>query len=290
MSGGASDRARRALIGFFLVLFFIYLFAPLIYMAIAAFNTSRIPAVVPWRGFTTDWFGVMWNDERMWRGLRMSGLIGLFVVLLAVPTGLAGAFLITRIQLPGKSLIYGVLVTPVLLPGVIIGLSTLIFWDTRFGIGGRWGLSVLGQTSFIAAYCMLIFMARLQRFDPTLEEAALDLGATPRQAFWSVTVPFLRPAILSSSALAFLQSFENYNTTLFTIGNDLTFTMYIAGKVRVGVTPAINALACVLILLTIIGGVIYELLRRRDLRIAERRERAAMEAEIATPSLRATTA
>lgn len=287
MSAATSQRLRRAIIALFLVLFFAYLFAPLIYMAIAAFNTSRIPAVVPWRGFTTDWFGVMWNDQRMWTGLRMSVLIGFFVVLLSVPIGLAGAFLITRVNVPGKSLIYGVLVAPVLLPGVIIGLSTLIFWDTRFGIGGRWGLSVLGQTSFIAAYSMLIFMARLQRFDPTLEEAALDLGATPRQAFWTVTIPFLRPAILSASALAFFQSFENYNTTLFTIGNDLTFTMYIAGKVRVGVTPAINALACVLILLTIAGGVVYELLRRRELRIVQRRERAAMEAEAATPALHA---
>ena len=285
MSGTTSERLRRAITGLFLLLFFVYLFAPLVYMMIAAFNSSRIPAVIPWRSFTTDWFGVMWNDQRMWRGLRMSGLIGLFVVLLSVPIGLAGAFLITRINIAGKSLIYGVLVAPVLMPGIIIGLSTLIFWDTRFGIGGRWSLSVLGQTSFIAAYCMLIFMARLQRFDPTLEEAAMDLGATPRQAFWSVTVPFLRPAILSASALAFLQSFENYNTTLFTIGNDLTFTMYIAGKVRVGVTPAINALACVMILLTVVAGIVYELLRRREVRIAERRERAAMEAESKTQAL-----
>jgi spermidine/putrescine transport system permease protein len=285
MSGTTSERLRRAITGLFLLLFFVYLFAPLVYMMIAAFNSSRIPAVIPWRSFTTDWFGVMWNDQRMWRGLRMSGLIGLFVVLLSVPIGLAGAFLITRINVAGKSLIYGVLVAPVLMPGIIIGLSTLIFWDTRVGIGGRWSLSVLGQTSFIAAYCMLIFMARLQRFDPTLEEAAMDLGATPRQAFWSVTVPFLRPAILSASALAFLQSFENYNTTLFTIGNDLTFTMYIAGKVRVGVTPAINALACVMILLTVVAGIVYELLRRREVRIAERRERAAMEAESKTQAL-----
>ena len=285
MSGTTSERLRRAITGLFLLLFFVSLFAPLVYMMIAAFNSSRIPAVIPWRSFTTDWFGVMWNDQRMWRGLRMSGLIGLFVVLLSVPIGLAGAFLITRINIAGKSLIYGVLVAPVLMPGIIIGLSTLIFWDTRFGIGGRWSLSVLGQTSFIAAYCMLIFMARLQRFDPTLEEAAMDLGATPRQAFWSVTVPFLRPAILSASALAFLQSFENYNTTLFTIGNDLTFTMYIAGKVRVGVTPAINALACVMILLTVVAGIVYELLRRREVRIAERRERAAMEAESKTQAL-----
>jgi len=288
MKGSTSEKLRYAITVFFLVVFFVYLFAPLIYMMIAAFNSSRIPSVIPWRSFTTNWFDVMLNDQRMWQGLRMSGLIGLFVIILSVPIGLAGAFLITRFQVPGKSLIYGVLVAPVLMPGVIIGLSTLIFWDTRFGVGGRWGLSVLGQTSFIAAYCMLIFMARLQRFDPTLEEAALDLGATPRQAFWSVTVPFLRPAILSAAVLAFFQSFENYNTTLFTIGNDLTFTMYIAGRVRAGVTPAVNALGCVMILLTVLGGVVDELLRRREQRVAEQRERAALQAEGALTSLHAT--
>lgn len=287
MKGSTTENLRRGITTFFLVAFFLYMFAPLIYMMIAAFNSSRIPSVIPWRSFTTNWFPVMWNDQRMWQGLRSSALIGACVILLSVPIGLAGAFLITRFRVPGKSLIYGVLVAPVLMPGVIIGLSTLIFWDTRFHIGGRWGLSVLGQTSFIAAYCMLIFMARLQRFDSTLEEAALDLGATPRQAFWTVTVPFLRPAILSASALAFFQSFENYNTTLFTIGNDLTFTMYIAGRVRAGVTPAVNALACVMILLTIAGGVVYELLRRRDQRIAERRQRAAEQAETVLPSLHA---
>jgi spermidine/putrescine transport system permease protein len=287
MTGSTSERLRRGITIFFLVIFFLYMFAPLIYMMIAAFNSSRIPSVIPWRSFTTDWFPAMWNDRRMWQGLRSSALIGACVILLSVPIGLAGAFLITRFRVPGKSLIYGVLVAPVLMPGVIIGLSTLIFWDTRFNVGGRWELSVLGQTSFIAAYCMLIFMARLQRFDPTLEEAALDLGATPRQAFWTVTVPFLRPAILSAAALAFFQSFENYNTTLFTIGNDLTFTMYIAGRVRAGVTPAVNALACVMILLTILGGVVYELLRRREVRIAERRQRAAEQAETVLPSLHA---
>ena len=287
MTGSTSERLRRGITIFFLVIFFLYMFAPLIYMMIAAFNSSRIPSVIPWRSFTTDWFPAMWNDRRMWQGLRSSALIGACVILLSVPIGLAGAFLITRFRVPGKSLIYGVLVAPVLMPGVIIGLSTLIFWDTRFNVGGRWELSVLGQTSFIAAYCMLIFMARLQRFDPTLEEAALDLGATPRQAFWTVTVPFLRPAILSAAALAFFQSFENYNTTLFTIGNDLTFTKYIAGLVRAGVTPAVNALACVMILLTILGGVVYELLRRREVRIAERRQRAAEQAETVLPSLHA---
>jgi spermidine/putrescine transport system permease protein len=122
---------------------------------------------------------------------------------------------------------------------------------------------------------MLLFMARLQRFDPTLEEAALDLGASPMQVFWTIMVPYMRPAILSAVAISFFQSFENYNTTTFTIGNDLTFTMYIVGKVRKGVMPDTNALAFVLVVATVIGGVVYELVRRREVKQAAIRARTA---------------
>jgi len=217
----------------------------------------------------------MWDDTRMWESIWKSVVIALWVIALSIPLGLAGALLMTRLQVMGKRFFYAVLVSPVLTPGIIIGLSTLIFWDTTFNIGGRWPLSVLGQSSFISAYCMLLFMARLQRFDPTLEEAALDLGATPFQVFRTITVPYMRPAILSGVALSFFQSFENYNTTVFTIGNDLTFTMFIVGKVRKGVQPDTNALAFVLVTLTVVGGIVYELLRRREVRRAEARVRAA---------------
>jgi spermidine/putrescine transport system permease protein len=264
------------LVAAYLVLFFVYMFLPLVYMMAVAFNDTRIPTLNPWRGFTLRWFAVMWDDTRMWESVAKSVVIAFWVIVLSVPLGLAGALLMTRLQVPGKPFAYAVLVSPVLTPGIIIGLSTLIFWDTAFDIGGRWPLSVLGQSSFISAYCMLLFMARLQRFDPTLEEAALDLGATPLTVFRTITVPYMRPALLSAVALSFFQSFENYNTTVFTIGNDLTFTMFIVGKVRKGVQPDTNALACVLVVVTIIGGIVYEVLRRREVRRADARVRAAI--------------
>jgi spermidine/putrescine transport system permease protein len=276
-----SDQVMRIAVGVYLAVFFLYMFLPLVYMMLVTFNDSRIPTLTPWKGFTLRWFAEMWADERMWSSVVKSFIIGFWVIVLAIPLGLAGALFMTRMRMPGQSFVYAVLVSPVLMPGIIIGLSTLIFWDTQFRIGGRWQLSVLGQTSFIAAYCMLIFMARLTRFDRTLEEAALDLGATPFQVFRTIMVPYMRPAILSASVLAFLQSFENFNTTLFTIGNDITLTMYIAGKIRSGTTPALNALAFVMVAFTICAGVAYEILRRREAARAEARARAAREAELA---------
>jgi len=276
-----SDQVLRIAVGIYLALFFLYLFLPLVYMMLVTFNDSRIPTLTPWRGFTLRWFTAMWEDQRMWMAVWKSIVIGVSVIVLAVPLGLAGAMFMTRMRVPGQSLVYAVLISPILMPGIIIGLSTLIFWDTQFRIGGRWQLSVLGQTSFIAAYCMLIFMARLTRFDQTLEEAALDLGATRTQVFRTIMVPYMRPAILSAAALAFLQSLENFNTTLFTIGNDITLTMYIAGKIRSGTTPALNALAFVMVVFTVIAGIVYEVLRRREARAAAARARAAQEAEMA---------
>lgn len=276
-----SDHVMRIAVGVYLAVFFLYMFLPLVYMMLVTFNDSRIPTLTPWKGFTLRWFAEMWDDQRMWNSVIKSLIIGFWVIVLSVPLGLAGALFMTRMRLPGQSFIYAVLVSPVLMPGIIIGLSTLVFWDTQFRIGGRWQLSVLGQTSFIAAYCMLIFMARLTRFDRTLEEAALDLGATPFQVFRTILVPYMRPAILSASVLAFLQSFENFNTTLFTIGNDITLTMYIAGKIRSGTTPALNALAFVMVAFTICAGVAYEVLRRREVARTEARARAARMAELA---------
>jgi spermidine/putrescine transport system permease protein len=284
MSG--TDRLLRAIVAFYLVLFFVYMFLPLIYMMMVAFNDSKIPTMNPWRGFTLKWFVVMWEDTRMWQSIWKSVVIAFWVIVLSIPLGLAGALFMVRFQVPGKPLLYSILVSPVLTPGIIIGLSTLVFWDASFDIGGRWQLSVLGQSSFISAYCMLLFMARLQRFDQTLEEAALDLGASPMQAFWTIMVPYMRPAILSAVAVSFFQSFENYNTTTFTIGNDNTFTIYIVGKVRKGVQPDTNALAFVLVIVTIIGGVFYELVRRREAKRAARSARLAAAADEALATVR----
>jgi spermidine/putrescine transport system permease protein len=107
--------------------------------------------------------------------------------------------------------------------------------------GGLW-TAIMGQSTFISAYCMLLVMARAQRFELTQEEAAFDLGATHSQVFRKITLPLLKPAILSAAALAFMQSFENYNTTLFAIGFKQTLPIYIGTKSRVFISPAMNAL------------------------------------------------
>ena len=259
----------------FSLLFFAFLFGPLIIMVITAFNSSAFPRVTPWECFTTDWFGVLIDNQRLMTGLVTSIGIGIGVVALAVPVGLAGALALSEIGPRLRSALYAVLITPILIPGVVLGISTIVFWGgVARGLGVGYGsgfyngvfLTLLGQATFISAYAMLIFMARLQRFDPTLTEAALDLGATPGQAFRRIMLPFLKPAIASAAFLTLLASFENYNTTVFTILSDNTFTTALASKVRHGTDPSLSALAVIIIGLTLIGAMVHEAhVRRQEL-------------------------
>jgi spermidine/putrescine transport system permease protein len=282
---------NRWLIGIYLAGFFAYLFGPLIVMGITAFNSSNYPAVVPFEGATLDWFRILLSDGEVVQGLRTSLLIGVLVVCVSVPVGLAGAIVLTQIHARARPLYYLVVVSPVLTPGVIIGISTVIFWrDVTQTTGIRMFydgivMTVLSQSSFISAYCMLILLARLQRFDRSLEEAALDLGATHAQVFRDVLLPFLRPAMLSASVLAFLASFENYNTTTFAILADKTLTTVLAGRVRQGSTPAISALAVMIVAITVAAAVAYEILKRRDdaRRKARKAAAAAEEGRDLTP-------
>ncbi|MGE4318497.1 MAG: ABC transporter permease [Deferribacterales bacterium] len=258
----------------YMILFFLYLFTPLMFMTAAAFNSSSFPTFVPWQGATLSWFETLFKDKILWGSVLNSVIIGVGVIILAVPTGLAGAMLLTSRGIRGRGFLYALMVSPILTPGVILGISTLIFWD-NMGVPGGIFLTVIGQTAYISSFCMLMFMARLQRFDRTLEEAAMDLGATHKQVFRRITLPFLRPAIYSAVLIAFLQSFENYNTTLFVIGAETTMTIRIASMVRLGITPEINALAVLFILFTVLAAVLYEIRRRNENRRAE----AAKEAE-----------
>jgi spermidine/putrescine transport system permease protein len=262
----------KLMLGFYIAMFFGFLFGPLAIMGVTAFNTPDYPQVWPFEGFTLDWFVKLAGDRNLTEGLINSVFIGAFVVALSVPLGLAGAIVVTQIYSPARSLYYLVVVSPILTPGVIIGISTVIFWKDVADLSGAQSLfngiflATLGQARFISAYCMLIFLARLQRYDRAQEEAALDLGASQTQVFFDILLPFLRPAIFSAAVIAFLSSFENYNTTTFAILANKTLTTVLAGRVRAGTTPAISALAVAIIGVTMVGALAYEIVKRAELR------------------------
>ncbi len=273
----------RFTLGLYLVLFFGFLFGPLLVMSVTAFNTPSYPQAWPLEGFTLNWFNKLFADRSVIEGLNNSFIIGAFVVALSVPLGLAGAIVMTQVYARARGFYYLVVVSPVLTPGVIIGISTVIFWKDVTQWTGAASLfngmllATLGQSTFISAYCMLIFLSRLQRYDRVQEEAALDLGASRTQVFFDILLPFLRPAIFSAAVIAFLSSFENYNTTTFAILANKTLTTVLAGRVRQGMTPAISALAVIIIAITVLGAVLYELVKGAELRREAARLRATAE-------------
>ena len=303
-----SNRAFQILLGIYISIFFLYLFGPLIIMSVTAFNSAEFPSITPWECFSFRWF----NEGKIaYDGQRLAGLaadrdlhvgfvtslfIALGVVTLSVPIGMSAAIVLTQVHSKLRTLFYSMSIMPVLFPGVVIGISTVVLWDRIATLGGegiiselgRNGifLTILGQTCFISTYCFLIFVARLQRFDTTQEEAALDLGASQTQVFMKILIPYLMPAIGSSAVIAFLASFENYNTTVFSILSEQTLTTVIATKVRLGISPAISALAFVIICLTLIAAILYEIFRRRHERKKALESAEKMSKEISSDRLK----
>ena len=166
--------------------------------------------------------------------------------------------------------VYPVMVSSLLTPGIFIGISTVILWR-NFGATARLFAALLAQSSFITFYAMLMFIARLHRQDHTLEEAALDLGATRIRAFRRITLPFLKPTIVTAAVIAFLQSFKNCNATIFSIGGNCARVTEIGARMRFRISPMINTIGILFIAATTIRTVIWSLLRQHE----RRREAAA---------------
>jgi spermidine/putrescine transport system permease protein len=265
----------------YIILFYVFLFAPLVITCILAFNDSNFPAL-PWKGFSLDWFladgperiGLL-HDSSNIRSIWVSAQTAFWVSILSVTVGTMGAFLFEQEEFRGKQGLYFLALTPLVIPGVILGISLLltanglgIWFEDSFGLDvplfrpGFW-LVVLGQFSFIATFVLLVVSARLKKFDHSLEEAALNLGATRSQVIRYITLPFLRPALIGSGAVSFLMSFENFNTTLFLVGSETTLPINLYLQVRDGSTPIINAVSFMLIVSTSTLAVMNLLLSKR---------------------------
>ena len=196
--------------------FLAFMFTPLLLMIVASFNDISPPSVTHWNGFTTKWYRFFWMPEaelradpvlraldrtRLFGCMANTGTIMAVVVPLSLLLGLSGAVMLTRWQSRANGLLWWLLLSPMLAPGVVLGLSALVFWG-RLGVGAGLFTIVIAQTTFIASYAMLILMARLQRQPVELEEAARDLGATPFHTFRRITLPFLMPALISAAVIA----------------------------------------------------------------------------------------
>lgn len=257
---------QRYGLGAFVLGFFVFLFVPLVVVAVFAFNNADYPTP-PWMGFTLDWFvadsstrtGLLVDGELL-HSIGVSAWVALWVTLLSVAVGTCNAFLLERFEFPGKNAIALLSMLPLVIPGVILGISILAFASRIANFAdATWGLEldflrpglplvVLGQFSYIVTIATLTISASLRRFDRTLEEAALNLGAGRAAVLWTITLPYLRPSMVGAAAMAFLMSFENFNTTLMLVGSDAPLTVLMYSRMREGATPVLNAVSLFLMI------------------------------------------
>jgi spermidine/putrescine transport system permease protein len=245
-----TDRLLNIYIGFFLV----FMFSPLLLMIVTSFNDMSPPSVTDWGGTTLKWYEFFWLSESELRQDPVLRVLDRYRFGMCLANGL----------------LWWVLLSPMLAPGIVLGLSALIFWG-ELGVNAGLFTIMMAQLTFTAGYPLLIILARLQRLPVQLEEAARDLGASPLRTFYRITLPYLRPALVSAAVITFLASMENYNTTMFAKGGSCTFATEIGAMSRNpnGHPPVINAVGTIIILLTMTFAGLHAWLQKRKASAAQ---------------------
>lgn len=231
-----------------------FLYAPILVLILFSFNASRLSAA--WQGFTLQWYRLLAEDE----ALRLSVWNSLLVALVSTPVatglGVCAAIGLERHPFRGQKVVESAMLLPLVIPEIMMGVSLMLFF-----LLVKLPLSLItvtiGHAAFNLPIVLVIVRARLRKLDPSLEEAARDLGATPWQAFSRVTLPLLVPAIWGSVLLAFTISLDDFIVTFFTAGpGATTLPLYVYSMVKSGVTPVINALSAILVVvsMTLIGA------------------------------------
>jgi len=243
------------------VLGFAFLYIPIISLVIFSFNESKLVTV--WSGFSTKWYGELLRDPQILGAAWISLKIAFTSASLAMVLGTLAAFVLVRFRrFYGKNLLSGMITAPLVMPDVIIGLSLLLLFiamEATFGWPAGRGLTtiIIAHTTFAMAYVAIVVQSRLIDMDVSLEEAALDLGAKPVRVFFDITLPMISPALVSGWLLAFTLSLDDLVIASFVSGPGAsTLPMVIFSKVRLGVSPDINALATIIIVIVAIGVVI----------------------------------
>lgn len=246
--------------GIFSVLMFFYMYLPIVVLTFYSFNNSAYSA--GWQGFTLKWYTRLFRDARILGALQNSLIVAFVSVGIAAVLGTLMAVGLARYQFTGKSLYRGVAYLPVIVPDIAIAVATLVFLAVIGTPLSLWTI-VAAHVVFCLAYVAITVSSRISALDPHLEEAALDLGATPFQAFIKVLLPELMPAIIAGCLLSFVLSMDDFLIASFTAGTgSTTLPMEIFSRIRTGVKPDINALSVILILLSGVVAFIAEWLIR----------------------------
>ena len=266
-----------------LALGYAFLYLPILLLIAFSFNKSRLVTV--WGGFSTHWYGALFRNQQIldaaWLSIRVAALSATLAVALGTLAGMA----LTRFgPFRGRTLLSGMTAAPLVMPEVITGLSLLLLFVTMEQLIG-WpqgrGMTtiVIAHVTFTMAFVAVIIQSRLTQMDDSLEEAAFDLGARPAKVFFVITLPIILPALISGWLLAFTLSLDDLVITSFVAGpGSSTLPMVVFSKVRLGVSPDINALATIMISIVAVGVVIAGFWMSRQQKARDRDAQMALAA------------
>ena len=240
----------RWLGGGWTVLVFAFLYLPIVLLVLFSFNQTK--SGFQWEGFTLKWYRELFHNQVLLQAFGNSLLIGLGSTFLATVLGTLGAWMLYRYRFSIHRTLEAFIFVPMIMPEILMGVSLLVlFVILNFHLG--YLTVMIAHVTFTFPFVLVGMQARLQGMDPSLEEAAMDLGATPWQAFCRVILPYLMPAIASGALLAFSLSLDDYIVTVFVTGAESqTLPLKVYGMVRVGLNPQLNALSALGIVLTMV--------------------------------------
>jgi putrescine transport system permease protein len=267
-------RRRPVFVPTMMVAGFLFLYLPILSLIVYSFNESRLVTV--WAGFSTKWYGELFRNEQVlgaaWLSFKIAAMNATGATILGTLAGLA----LARFgRFRGRPLLTGMATAPLVMPEVITGLSLLLLFvamEQMFGWPAGRGITTItiAHMTFSMAYVTVVVQSRLATLDESLEEAAMDLGARPAKVFFLITLPIILPAILAGWLLAFTLSWDDLVITSFVTGpGSSTLPIVIFSKVRLGVSPDINALATILVLIVAIGIVVAGLYMRRQQKLRD---------------------
>lgn len=252
------------------ILGFIFLYAPMVSLVVFSFNESRLVTV--WGGFSTKWYGELFRDPQILQSAWISFQVAFISASLAVVLGTLAAYVLMRFgRFRSRAILTGMITAPLVMPEVITGLSLLLLFvslEQLIGWPQGRGMTtiIIAHVTFCMAYVAVVVQSRLSGMDQSLEEAAMDLGARPVRVFFDVTLPMIAPALVAGWLLAFTLSLDDLVIASFVTGPGAsTLPMVIFSKVRLGVSPDINALATIIIAIVALGVTIatFQLRRRK---------------------------
>jgi len=260
---GRASTGRSPLLAVYATLVFVFIYSPILVLIVYSFNRDGVGGFPP-RNLTVDWYAQLFADGAIWDSVVNSLVVAAGAVALALTLGLLAALALDRAEFPGKGLFRRLVLLPLILPGIITGLSLLMFASLA-KIPLSLATVLLGHGTALISVATTEIFAGLQKLDRAQEEASLDLGATPWQTFWRVTLPNLRLSLLAAGLLIFTLSMDEIAVTFFLIGRDNTLPLEIWGRLRRGITPEINAISTLIFAVSVLLIVVWYRIRTRSI-------------------------